>query len=548
MYLRQSNKWKDYVLQEGVEDIGLPPEVAHYLRQQNEEHGPVENKHLTYIGNLLKAFRSRNIYNAGTHQTIVDDIIGRGGWADTPEAEEAWANAVGFVNDWYTDHSGTRGLPTLADLKAFKKRGRKMLKKLRATDVMLRQWDSYLDNRVMRAANSLRQYFVPIMQVLAEDPAFYDELRAEVAKDTEQEPHRALRAANNIAREILESPAKAKEQVIHTFDNGYFWYDIRSSACDFEAKKMGHCGQGNQGLLYSLRSGDKRRNIKPMITLEMDQDGTVHQIKAKANQAPREDLWPYIDWFIENADVKRVAEQGMHSSDGLGFAEMLGYLKQKHPDVKFEDSWVEQSTEVLEQYAPSMDSDSQTSQEVYWASLGDEEVSFLVRHQAFWPVKDSVIASTRFDDLLRALREDAHFIAEKAFNLVPRIRSADFFPRGVQDSQAAMLRIELTWSEAFRPSNTDDPSDVAAELDRLTKFLGQMEDISAYLVSPNAAPEEAKFDYNVFWEGIQERLEKYGVYRDVAGEIDAETERDRAQMDLPLQEQRIIQRWSKIIK
>jgi len=204
MYLRQSNKWKEYVLQEGVEDIGLPPEVAHYLRQQNAEHGPVENKHLTWIGNLLKAFRSRNIYNPGTHQTIVEDIIGRGGWPDTPEGEEAWANAVGFVNDWYVDHSGHRGLPTLADLKALKKRGRKMLKKREATDVMLRQWDSYLDNRVMRAANSLKAYFVPIMQLLAEDPASYAELRAEVAKDTEQEPHRALRVANNIARETLD--------------------------------------------------------------------------------------------------------------------------------------------------------------------------------------------------------------------------------------------------------------------------------------------------------------------------------------------------------
>ena len=240
MYLRQSNKWKDYVLQEGVEDIGLPPEVAHYLRQQNEEHGPVENKHLTWIGNLLKAFKSRNIYNAGTHQTIVDDIIGRGGWPDTPEGEEAWANAVGFVNDWYIDHSGHRGLPTLADLKALKKRGRKMLKKRGATDVMLRQWDSYLDNRVMRAANSLKAYFTPIMQLLAEDPASYAELRAEVAKE-EQEPWRGLRVASKIARDTLDNPVKQEEQVIHTFDNGYFWYDIRSHVCDFEGKKMGHC-------------------------------------------------------------------------------------------------------------------------------------------------------------------------------------------------------------------------------------------------------------------------------------------------------------------
>ena len=550
MYLRQSNKWKDYVLQEGVEDIGLPPEVAHYLRQQNEEHGPVENKHLTWIGNLLKAFKSRNIYNPGTHQTIVEDVIGRGGWPDTPEGEEAWANAVGFVRDWYIDHSGHRGLPTLADLKAFKKRGRKMLKKLGATDVMLRQWDSYLDNRMLRAANSLKAYFVPIMQVLAEDPASYDELREEVDKALAEgfASWHALRAANNAAREILEGTAKAEEQVIHTFDNGYFWYDIQSHACDFEAKKMGHCGRGDRGQLYSLRRGEKRREIKPMVTLEMDENRTVYQIKGKANAAPKEDLWTYIDWFIENADVERIVEQGMHSSDGLGFAEMLGYLKKRHPDVKFDDSWVDQATELIEQFAPGMASDSQTFQEVGWPSLGAEEASFLVRHQAFWPVKDVIVDEETYR-LRWEIRQDAQNIADNTLYPNPRVGSVDVFARGVQDSEAAMIRVELLWDETFEPRDLDDEEDVQEELGRLSNYLDEMQEISAYLVSPNAAPEEAEFDYNDFWERIQKRLEEYGVYRDVAGEIDAADERDRSdQMDLPLQEQRIIQRWSKIIK
>ena len=547
MYLRQSNKWKEYVLQEGVEDIGLPPEVAHYLRQQNEEHGPVENKHLTWIGNLLKAFKSRNIYNAGTHQTIVDDIIGRGGWPDTPEGEEAWANAVGFVNDWYIDHSGHRGLPTLADLKALKKRGRKMLKKRGATDVMLRQWDSYLDNRVMRAANSLKAYFAPIMQLLAEDPASYAELRAEVAKE-EQEPWRGLRVASKIARDTLDNPVKQEEQVIHTFDNGYFWYDIQSHACDFEAKKMGHCGRGERGQLYSLRSGEKRREIKPMITLEMDEDRTVYQIKGKANEAPKKDLWPYIDWFIENADVERITEEGMHSSDPSGFAEMLAYLEEKHPNVKFKDSWVAEATELLEQFAPSMESDSQTFQEVDWPSLDSPEVGFVLRHQAFWPVKD-VIVDEDTHRLRWEVRHDAQSIADDTLYPNPRIRTVDVFARGVQDSEAAMLRVEMVWSDSFEPRDDGDERSVKEEIERLLEFLDEMQHISKWLVSPNAAPEEAEVDYNAFWERIQRRLEEYGVYRDVAGEIDAADERDKSdQMDLPLQESRIIQRWSKIIK
>ena len=313
---------------------------------------------------------------------------------------------------------------------------------------------------------------------------------------------------------------------------------------------MGPCGQGNQGTLYSLRSGEKRRNIKPMITLEFA-DGIVYQVKGKANKAPAEDMYPYIDWFIENMGVEQIVEDGMHSSDDAGFAKMVEYLQRKHPDIKFEDSWISEATEVLEQFAVGMESDSQTSQEVSWPSPGDEEVDFLVLHQAFWPVKDIIVdedtARLRFK-----VKEEAHFIAAEAFNPNPRIRSVDVFARGVQDSKAAMLRVELTWSESFRPYDANDEQDVAEEIGRLTNFLADMEEVSAYLVSSNAAPEEAEFDYNEFWEGIQEKLEEYGVYRDVAGEEDEQTKRDReeeeGQQRLPLQESKILESWAKIIK
>ncbi len=560
MYLRQSNKWKDYVLQEGVEDIGLPPEVAQYLRGANEHYGPVTNKQLTWIGILIKAVKSRDFYHPGMHQTIIEDIIGRSGWPDTPEAEEAWANAVGFFNEWYIDHSGTRGSPALADIKSLRKSARKMLKKRGAPDAMIKQLDSYLEYRTTQGVRALKTYFVPIMQLLAEDPAFYDEL-VEVIVAARQEPDRALRIASQIAKDTLANPAKAEDQVLHTFDNGYFWYDIQSHACDFEGKKMGHCGRGDRGQLYSLRSGEKRREIKPMITLEMDEDRTVYQIKGKANEAPKQDLWPYIDWFIENADVARITEEGVHSSDGAGFAEMIEYLKQKHPNVKFEDSWVTEATELLEQFAPTMENDSQTTQEVDWPSLGDEPVNFLVRHQAFWPVKD-IIVDEDTNRLRWEIRQDAQSIADDTLYPNPRITTVDVFAKGVQDSEAAMLRVEMVWEDNFEPTDTEDEEDVKHELGRLIEFLDEMQDVSGYLVSTQAAPEEAEFDYNEFHERVQKRLEEYGVYRDIAGEIDAEKERDREdQLDLPLRqsagemdydyglsESRIIQRWSKIIK
>jgi len=160
-----------------------------------------------------------------------------------------------------------------------------------------------------------------------------------------------------------------------------------------------------------------------------------------------------------------------------------------------------------------------------------------------------------------------------------------------------MLRVDMVWDEDFQP-NDDEEETVKSELDRLDSYLIEIAEISGYLVSDEAAPEEAEFDYNAFHEGIQKKLEAYGVYRDLAGEIDAEKERARSDqlglpgidapramtpeekaeeehyldqiyattvpavrreyqrrldalrrsLELPLQEQRIIQRWSRIIK
>ena len=548
------------MLQEGIEDIGLPPEVAHYLRgqakwveenlkAQGKEDVRLENKHLTWIGTLIKAVKSSRFFDAGVYQVIVEEIVPLSAFPRTPEGEEAWSKSLEFFKDWYINHSGTRGLATIGDVKALKKTARKMLKRLNAPDDAIKQLDSFLDYRMKRGTQALQQHYRPIMQLLAEDPAFYDELREELGTgEYAPDPSRELRLASTIAKDELASPLKKEDQVLHTFDNGYFWYDIQSHACDFEGKKMGHCGRGDRGQLYSLRSGEKRREIKPMITLEMDEDRTVYQIKGKANQAPKQDLWPYIDWFIENADVERITEEGMHSSDPAGFDEMIAYLRQKHPNVKFEDSWVSESTELLEQFAPTMENDSQTTQEVDWPSLGDESVNFKVLHQAFWPVKD-IIVDEETNRLRWEIRQDAQSIADDTLYPNPRITTVDVFAKGVQDSQAAMIRVEMVWEDNFEPTDTEDEEEVKQELGRLTVFLDEMQDVSGLLTSPTAAPEEAEFDYNGFHERVQKRLEEYGVYRDLAGEIDAEDERDKSdQMDLDLWESRTIQRWSKIIK
>ena len=74
MYLRQSNKWNEFLLAEAIENIGLPPRVVAWIRkrakytadgdataqqladQQGVELQEIDEKHLTWLGQLLKSF------------------------------------------------------------------------------------------------------------------------------------------------------------------------------------------------------------------------------------------------------------------------------------------------------------------------------------------------------------------------------------------------------------------------------------------------------------------------------------------------------------
>ena len=323
------------------------------------------------------------------------------------------------------------------------------------------------------------------------------------------------------------------------------------------------------------------------------------KLRAKPTQRPREDLWPYIDWFIENMDADKIVEVGKHSSDGIGFAEMLEYLKQKHPDLKWSSSWSTEANELLNQWEGSIEQDSETSLEIDYPGGPEEiqEATITLSHQAFWPVKD-IIVDEDTHRLRWEIGNDAESIAADTLYPNPTVHSAEVFARGVQDSQAAMIRIELVWARTFEPDDIDDEETVKPELEDLESFLQELAEISGWLASPNAAPDDAGFDYNGFHEEVQEKLEALGVYRDLAGEIDAEEERDlpgqlglpgidapramtpeqkaeeehyldqiyattvpavrreyqrrldalRRSLELPLQESRIIQRWSTIIK
>ena len=169
-----------------------------------------------------------------------------------------------------------------------------------------------------------------------------------------------INSAYNIAKEDLES-REEPENVIHQFDDGSYWYNLEVSSCSVEGERMGHCGGDSRGVLVSLRKRHKgRKASSSYITMtweaeNYDGGGTLYQIKGRSNDAPPEEMWDHISWFIQNMGITSVEESGEHSNDYDGFQEMNNYLVGQNPGVSFagaidEEAIQEAVNEVVNDY------------------------------------------------------------------------------------------------------------------------------------------------------------------------------------------------------
>jgi len=108
--------------------------------------------------------------------------------------------------------------------------------------------------------------------------------------------------------EMLNS-AEDKERVIMELDNDFVWVDLQTGYCSREAKRMGHCGQASyDGTLYSLRRLDldsETGGDEPYVTIEMNDQHVIHQIKGPNNSFPNRSLWDYIYKFFEHFKIKK---------------------------------------------------------------------------------------------------------------------------------------------------------------------------------------------------------------------------------------------------
>jgi hypothetical protein len=183
-----------------------------------------------------------------------------------------------------------------------------------------------------------------LVDFLNDDPTNY-----ELIKDENN-----IENAHNTAVVYLENK-EDPEYIMHEFDDGSYWYNLNVSSCDVEASRMGHCGSDSRGVLVSLRKRKgKRRESSSYVTMTWSEyENILYQIKGRSNEAPPEETWDHIAWFINNYGIESVEETGEHSNDLEGFEEMNEYLARK-TNASFHGS-IEDRIENAENYCNNVD-------------------------------------------------------------------------------------------------------------------------------------------------------------------------------------------------
>jgi hypothetical protein len=112
----------------------------------------------------------------------------------------------------------------------------------------------------------------------------------------EQALERANEWHDRVAELSIQSAPITDEdgEVIKTYTDKFYWIDLGKRYCEKEGAAMGHCGRG-EGNLYSLR-----KDGMPYVTADILEDGTVRQLRGRANTKPKKEYHKYIIDLIKS--------------------------------------------------------------------------------------------------------------------------------------------------------------------------------------------------------------------------------------------------------
>ena len=323
-YLRKNKKEKP-LLEEGLRDIGLPEVIVDRIENVLST---ASEKAKTWIGHQWKNEEMHRWGSgAGLHVEVEGKMVAMLVPGELPdkratEEPEKWEK-IKFQIKNATDTVEQK--PYGAWSKSFKKI-LKNLSKLGEPSEKVEEVQEYFRTILEDRFEVFYRSNYDLINFLKKDATNYEL----IDKDE------GLAQARIVASKWWHSQ-EDPDFIVHTFDDGSYWYDLDTDTCEIEAERMGHCGADSRGTLYSLRKKEKkRRESDSYVTLSYNPaEETIYQIKGRFNQAPPESVWSHIDWFINEYDVKYVREIGEHSEDEGGIMLMIGHLQDDNPGVQF---------------------------------------------------------------------------------------------------------------------------------------------------------------------------------------------------------------------
>jgi len=153
------------------------------------------------------------------------------------------------------------------------------------------------------------------------------------AERLSREWHESLEASGKVSY-ILDD----KDEIIHEFNDGFYWVLRKDSYCEKSEKSMGHCATATNSNMYLFRL---IKDDEEFITIDWHpNEKYVIQIKGKKNSKPKEEYYPYIIWLIADSgyigelrtDIGYKPESNFHLEDLK--SEELIYVIFKNPKIK----------------------------------------------------------------------------------------------------------------------------------------------------------------------------------------------------------------------
>jgi hypothetical protein len=128
----------------------------------------------------------------------------------------------------------------------------------------------------------------------------------------------------------------------------YYWVDLEKAYCSKEGDAMGHCGNsprsGENDTIYSLRQLKKFGNKKywhPHVTVTLDEDLMVWEVKGRGNDKPADKYIPYVVELFSNGKYVKGQRTG------------VGYLPENN--LYFEDDFTEEQQEKVKTKNPQFE-------------------------------------------------------------------------------------------------------------------------------------------------------------------------------------------------